>query len=59
MSDPIVSAPRTADEASASDPVPWSAAPEAMLQAMESTAEGLRAEEAERRLAAAGPNRLR
>lgn len=59
MSDPIVSAPRTADEASASDAVPWSAAPEVILQTMESTAEGLRAEEAERRLAAAGPNRLR
>jgi Ca2+-transporting ATPase len=59
MSDPVVSEPAAPDEASASDTVPWSAAPEAVLSAMESAADGLSSEEAERRLDEVGPNRLR
>jgi len=59
MSDPVVSEPPTTDEASASKTAPWSAASEAVLSAMESTPEGLTSEEAERRRADVGPNRLR
>lgn len=59
MSDPVASEPPTTDAASASKTAPWSAAPEAVLSAMESTADGLTSEEAERRLDEGGPNRLR
>ena len=59
MSDPVASEPPTTDAASASKTAPWSAAPEAVLSAMESTADGLTSEEAERRLDAEGTNRLR
>jgi Ca2+-transporting ATPase len=53
--DPVAAPPET----TADRPAPWTAAPEAVLSALDTTDDGLDAEEARRRIEEEGPNRLR